>query len=219
MTDTSPTPMFPLGAVLLPGAVLPLHVFEPRYRDLTAHCIANQTQFGVVLIAKGHEVGGGDIRHEMGCLARIDQAAQTPDGRWGLLCVGTQRIRVLEWLDDDPYPRALVETVSLPRFDAAGSPETVERVEALKVLLRRTLALGAEAGLQLAPATIDLPDDPVEAVWRVGEVAPISQQDRYEMLVSDDWDDRVELLFRTIAGAREIIEFRLKSSAGDDFGA
>lgn len=219
MSDQRTVPMFPLGAVLVPGAVLPLHVFEPRYRALTAHCLENDSEFGVVLIAKGHEVGGGEIRHDIGCLARIEKAAQTPDGRWGLLCVGTERIRVLDWLADDPYPQAIVEAARIPDFDSGSAPDIAERVSGLKTLLRRTLALGAEAGLQLAPATVDLPDDPVEALWRVGEVAPIAQQDRYDLLVCDDWGERVEILARGLAGAREIIEFRLKNGSSDDFGA
>ena len=59
-------PMFPLGTVLLPGGILPLHVFEDRYRELTEYCLGNQTSFGVVLIERGHEVGGGDVRASVG---------------------------------------------------------------------------------------------------------------------------------------------------------
>ena len=61
-----PLPMFPLGTVLLPGAPLPLQVFEPRYRGLTHDCLAGVPEFGVVLIERGSEVGGGDVRTNVG---------------------------------------------------------------------------------------------------------------------------------------------------------
>src|SRR2546427_2200311 len=101
-------PMFPLGTVLLPYVVLPLRVFEPRYQALTRHVLAGTREFGVVLIERGFEVGGGDERFDVGTVARILEAAEAPDGRWRLLTVGSRRIRVEQWLEDDPYPRAMV---------------------------------------------------------------------------------------------------------------
>src|SRR5947208_13497309 len=107
-----PRPMFPLGTVLFPHAVLPLHVFEPHYRALVETCLHSDGRFGVVLIERGFEVGGGDARFGIGTVARIVQAAQTEDGRWGLLTVGARRIKVDGWLPEDPYPKARV--VDLP---------------------------------------------------------------------------------------------------------
>ena len=101
--------MFPLGTVLLPSAVLPLHVFEPRYRQLVRDCLDRDGEFGVVLIERGNEVGGGDNRTSVGTVARLVEAVPFGDGRWALAAVGTRRIRVRRWLEDDPYPRAEVE--------------------------------------------------------------------------------------------------------------
>ena len=70
-------PMFPLGTVLFPYAVLPLHVFEPRYRVMTRRCLDGDREFGVVLIERGSEVGGGDVRFGVGTIARIVQVAET----------------------------------------------------------------------------------------------------------------------------------------------
>src|SRR5438270_10838595 len=80
-------PMFPLGTVLLPFAHLPLHIFEPRYRALVKDCLAGDGEFGVVLIERGHEVGGGDVRFGVGTVAHIVQTAELPDGR-GLVRAG-----------------------------------------------------------------------------------------------------------------------------------
>src|SRR5687767_5279898 len=99
-------PMFPLGTVLLPGGVLPLHIFEPRYREMIRTCLDGDGTFGVVLIERGSEVGGGDVRSDAGTLARIVEASETDDGRWGVVAVGAARIRVAAWLPDDPFPRA-----------------------------------------------------------------------------------------------------------------
>src|SRR3954452_20658454 len=103
-------PMFPLGSVLFPGAVLPLHVFEPRYRQLVQDCLADtEHEFGVVLIERGHEVGGGDVRSTIGTVARMMQVAELQDGRYAMVTVGTRRIRVNAWVPDDPYPLADVD--------------------------------------------------------------------------------------------------------------
>ncbi|MEY2464632.1 MAG: ATP-dependent Lon protease, partial [Acidimicrobiaceae bacterium] len=67
----SELPMFPLGTVLFPSVFLPLHVFEPRYREMTRHCLDTQREFGVVLIERGSEVGGDDVRTQVGTVARI----------------------------------------------------------------------------------------------------------------------------------------------------
>ena len=90
--------MFPLGTVLFPHAVLPLHLFEERYRALAEACLRGDGRFGVVLIERGFEVGGGDTRFGVGTVARIVEAARTPDGRFLLATVGTERLRVRSWL-------------------------------------------------------------------------------------------------------------------------
>ncbi len=100
--------MFPLESVLLPGQDLPLRIFEPRYGALVQHCLASGEPFGVVLISRGREVGGGDSRYDIGVLARITESVDEGSGRYALLCRAGERIQVCDWLPDDPYPRATV---------------------------------------------------------------------------------------------------------------
>src|SRR5438309_1339433 len=180
---TAPLPMFPLGTVLFPGVGLPLHVFEPRYRVLTRHCLDGDGRFGVVLIERGSEVGGGDVRHSVGTSARIVEAAELPDGRWVLMAVGTQRLRVTRWLPEDPYPRAEVvflEEVATPAAEATDERAKVER------LLRRALALKAELGEPAPPATVDLDPDPSAAAFEAAALAPIGPFDAQRLLELDD---------------------------------
>src|ERR1700677_1959117 len=115
-------PMFPLSAVLFPHARMPLHVFEPRYRQLMQDCLAGDARFGIVLIARGSEVGGGDERSALGTRGVITEAAELPDGRWVLEVEGEALIQVEEWLPDDPYPVALVRAVTPERRAEDAAP-------------------------------------------------------------------------------------------------
>ncbi|MEI8240684.1 MAG: LON peptidase substrate-binding domain-containing protein, partial [Actinomycetota bacterium] len=95
---TTTMPMFPLGSVLMPGRLLTLHVFEPRYLALVHACLdAEAHEFGVVLIERGNEVGGGEQRLDVGTVARMMEVAQTDDGRYAVLAIGTRRIVVPQW--------------------------------------------------------------------------------------------------------------------------
>src|SRR3954453_17689066 len=123
MVESSPVvmPMFPLGTVLFPHALLPLHVFEPRYRLMTERVLAGDREFGVVLIERGSEVGGGDVRTDVGTIARIAEVEELPDGRFALLTVGLPRIVVDAWLADAPYPQAEVHDWPDPPSDDDAS--------------------------------------------------------------------------------------------------
>ena len=147
--------MFPLGTVLFPSAVLPLHVFEPRYQALVRHCLATEPEFGVVLIERGNEVGGGDVRSAVGTVARIVQLAELDGGRFALVAVGVRRMRVQAWLPDDPYPRADVDDWDDPAAPD-GDDELHDLHDRTVARLRRTLAFATEAGASVASATSEV---------------------------------------------------------------
>ena len=132
-------PMFPLGTVLLPGGVLPLHVFEPRYRKMVTDCVESPDhEFGVVLIERGSEVGGGEDRRMVGTMARMVEVAQMPDGRFAVMSVGVRRIRVNAWLPDDPYPLADVDDWPDETESSDGAALLLPQVAAR---VRRAMAL------------------------------------------------------------------------------
>lgn len=201
----APLPMFPLGTVLFPTAVLPLHVFEPRYRALVRDCLGGARELGVVLIERGSEVGGGDVRTDVGTVAHIARAEELPDGRWGLVTVGARRLRVAEWLPDAPYPLADVEDWP----DPEPGPGYAERVEEAVAQLRRVLALAAEAGDPAVPATVELSEDPVLALHQVGAVAPLGLLDQQRILAAPTPDERAELVTRLLSEAEEVLRLRL----------
>jgi Lon protease-like protein len=182
--------MFPLSTVLFPQAVLPLHVFEPRYRALVADCLAGSGEFGVVLISRGSEVGGGDERLAVGTVARIDTASPLPDGRWSLVTNGIRRVRVANWLPDDPYPQAMVVDAH-PTLAASADDE--ELLKTAISAVRRSRALLSEAGRGAAlPSDLQLHADPDVAAWQLCALAPISPFDKQRLLETDRCSARLE---------------------------
>ena len=198
-------PMFPLGTVLFPSAVLPLHVFEPRYRALVRDCLAGDRELGVVLIERGSEVGGDDQRSGVGTVARIVESEELPDGRWALIAIGERRVRVAEWLPDDPYPRAEVE----PWPDPSPAPGYEPRAEAAISALRRVLALSAEAGDAVVPATVELADDLVLAIQQAAAVGPFGPHDQQRLLEAPSPDARLDVLTGLLDDAAEVLQLRL----------
>jgi Lon protease-like protein len=175
--------MFPLGSVLVPHAIVSLHVFEPRYRVLMFDCTRGEPEFGVVLIERGFEVGGEEQRFQVATVARIVEAAELPDGRWFLTAVGTRRIRVLEWLPDDPYPVATVADLVEPAWSAEADQALVDAQPAV----RRALALASELMAEPAIFPARQPSDDAQvAAWQLVARAPIGSLDRLRLLEIDD---------------------------------
>ena len=204
-------PMFPLGSVLLPGAVLPLHVFEPRYRQLVIDCLADDTgdpEFGVALIERGFEVGGGDERSDVGVVARMVRVEALDGGRYALVTVGTRRIRVNAWLPDDPYPLADVD--DWPDEDA-DAPGLAARVAELTVQLGGVLDLAQQLG-EVRPGDVDLSsidDDPLVASYHLTALSPIGPADRYRLLCAPSPAARLDLLAAALDDVAAMLRFRL----------
>jgi hypothetical protein len=186
-------PMFPLSAVLFPHASMPLHVFEPRYRELMRDCLAGDARFGVVLIERGSEVGGSDQRSTLGTRGVITQAAELPDGRWVLEIEGEALIEVDEWLPDDPYPVALVREPAA----APGAEDAAPLVGAAGHRVRRARALLAEqGGAPPLPPELALHGggDVDLAAWQLCAVAPLSAYDAQRLLAAAGARERLRLL-------------------------
>jgi uncharacterized protein len=203
-------PMFPLGTVLLPGVALPLHLFEPRYLAMIRACLdRDPAEFGVTLIERGSEVGGGDVRSSVGTVARVVQAAELDDGRWFVVALGTRRLRVGEWLPDDPYPRAVVEDWPDPEANRAVTDPGA--VATMTAMLRRVLALRAELGQPAAPLAIDLADDPAVATWQVAAAAGLGPMDTQQVLRTEGADERVALVSTLLEETEEVLRAQLGS--------
>ena len=205
-------PMFPLGSVLFPSLVLPLHIFEPRYRALIHDVLDGDREFGVCLIERGAEVGGEDVRTTIGTVAQVHEAEELPDGRWAVVAVGARRIRVERWLPDDPYPRA--EVVDLP--DPAPSDSEVAVLPEVVARLRTALARSAELGDTTTPATVELSTDPVMASHQASALAPIATIDQHALLSAETVGLRLARLHDLLGDALELLELRLRGPRPGD---
>jgi len=201
--------MFPLGTVLLPGALLPLQVFEARYRQMVQDILADdqhEPEFGVALIERGQEVGGGDQRASLGTVARVIDIRVLPGNRYGLVAVGIERFRVSAWLPDDPYPLADVDLWP-DEDDPTGGPD-LERIVAVHNRIR-TLNRDVETlGELVPPPDAEISEEPRLAIYHLGSLAPLGAADRYRMLAAPTLTERLDILENALDDVAAMLEFR-----------
>ncbi|HEV2758427.1 MAG TPA: LON peptidase substrate-binding domain-containing protein [Acidimicrobiales bacterium] len=197
--------MFPLGNVLLPSTAISLHVFEPRYRALARHCMQGDRRLGVVLIERGSEIGGGDVRFDVATRATIADAVELDDGRWVMVLIGEDRVRVQRWLPDDPYPRAEVA----PCDDRPPGPTAPTRRDELDRLLRRVVAQKVELGEAAADMSRELSSDAAVATWQATGLAPLGPLDAQRILGTDGADERLDLVLSLLEEESAVLAQRL----------
>ena len=220
----NPLPMFPLGSVLFPGQILPLHIFEPRYKEMMAHCLgeddAGDKLFGVVLIERGSEVGGGDVRTDVGTVARIVSHRLLDGGRMAVLAVGERRIKISEWLEDDPYPQAIAETwpcEDVAREEIAGEDEASAAISktdlfaSAEAAVRRVWALRREMGATDPEPAEEFPRTSVGSYGLAARI-PLQQFDRQKLLAAPSVAERLSLLEEILTDHEELLLARLSTS-------
>lgn len=201
--------MFPLGSVLLPGGVLPLHVFEPRYRRMVIDCLqADGTpEFGQALITHGSEAGGGDERATVGTVAQMIQVEALDEERYAIVAVGVRRIRVNAWLPDDPYPLADVD--DFPDVDP-DPPGLALDVAATHARVRAALLMAMELGdVNVDLEETEIADDPLVATYHLASLAPIGPADRYRLLCAEGPRQRLDVLDEVLDDVEAMLKFRL----------
>ncbi len=205
-------PLFPLGTVLFPGLVLPLNVFEPRYRALVTDLLAlperQSREFGVVAIQRGWEIGDGDATdaadagvtlHEVGCTAELRRSTELPDGRYDIVTVGRRRFRITD-VDSTstPYLRAEVEWLADPLGDASLADRLSTRTLAA---FQRYLDL-----IRTGPGGPEqLPDDPTVLSYLVAATATLTIDDRQRLLAAPDTVSRLREELRMLARESALI--------------
>jgi Lon protease-like protein len=187
-------PLFPLGTVLVPGAQLPLQVFEPRYIAMLQDLVASDDQpdFGVVAIRHGHEVGADAARdlHEIGCVARVSGAAAVGDGRFLVLGEGGRRFH-LDRVATEAGTAYLTGEVSWLGEETGDPAEAAELARSVRDALGTyARALGAEEP--------DCPGDPTELSYAVGAAASLGLTERQQLLAAPDTCARLRLGLRML---------------------
>jgi hypothetical protein len=179
-------PLFPLGAVLYPGMVLPLHIFEERYRQLVRDLMdkSDPRRFGVIAIRKGRETGveGVQSLYEIGCTATLRRVEQYPDGRYDIVTVGTNRFRLLALDQSLAYLQGEVE----PLADEAVDPDAAAPlVRAVQVAFQAYVDALTEGGGAVVKVD-ELPSEPTLLSFLVAAAMVIDLPERQSLLAEPD---------------------------------
>ena len=179
-------PLFPLGAVLYPGMLLPLHIFEERYRQLVRDLLdgAEPRRFGVIAIRKGRETGIDAVHslYEIGCTATLRRVDQHEDGRFDIVTLGTQRFRLLRLDHTRPYLQGEVEMLAEDPVDAATAGPAVRVIQAAFREYLDALTEWGGATVRLE----ELPDEPELLSFIVAAATVIDLPERQAMLAESD---------------------------------
>lgn len=198
--------MFPLGTVVFPHSAVPLRVFEPRYQVLLDAVLEEGGSFGTVLIERGFEVGGGDVRCGVGTRLQVLAHQDLEDGHRAIVAGGVERIRVVEWLDDDPHPWALVEP----------SPDEDEGIEELRpqvsARLERLLAMASELGADTAGVDLTVDGDATTVSFQLASVIPVTPIDAQALLEACGPGTRLERALEMLDDQIELIRLCLSGS-------
>ncbi len=200
-------PLFPLNVVLFPGGFLPLHVFEERYSLMVGRCLEADSEFGVVLIRSGPEVGGNAEPHAVGTVARIVDVKRADDGRMNIMVTGRDRFRIDTVLHREPYAEGEVRILD-EGSETPGADLLAETRRAVAEQIR--LLHGLRGGWVRDPKT---PEDPVQLSWLVCTLLQAGNDVKQALLEEPSTEARLRaqlpLLRSNAAVLRERIAERL----------
>ncbi len=187
MVNYDDIPLFPLHVVLFPDMPLPLHIFEPRYREMILRCREEKSPFGITLIQSGADIGAEAVPRQVGTLARLAQYEELSDGRMNILVFGESRFRITRTSHDKPY---LSAAVALIGEEEADSGRLQEDFDGVAVLFRSYLeSLFAMTGRTLS--TLQLPQDPEYLSYAVASVLQVPPQEKQALLEMTDTSRRL----------------------------
>jgi Lon protease-like protein len=205
---TETIPLFPLGSVLLPGGPLSLHIFEPRYRELTTDLlneVVPDQRFGVITIRQGWEVGEDNVDslHDVGCTAVLSSVRQLAGGRYDITATGERRFRLLQ-IDRHaaPYLMALVEW--LP--DTEPDNDTPDRRQQLRAAAQAAHARYRATGIRgqhHQPPAEDTDD--ATLAYRLADDCVLPVEDRQALLDETNPLTRLRMVRRMMLREAEFL--------------
>jgi len=206
-------PLFPLNAVLFPGAPLQLHIFEDRYKEMINRCVESEQEFGVVLIKEGFEaLGPLAVPHSIGCSARIIHVQQLDQGRMNIVALGEERFRILT-LDKHTHSYMVGEVDSFPLVNDPID-DFIQPLESLRSMLDRFIQGLLKAGGEKMDL-YQIPDDPVTLAYMAAALLQISPSQKQTLLSFEHVTDlivqlqgiyRRELAFLRVMLSRQVSE-------------
>jgi Lon protease-like protein len=203
--------LFPLNTVLFPGAILNLHVFEPRYRQMISECLDANEAFGVVLIREGQDGDAEVMPHDVGTTAEICDVTPLPAGRYYISTTGRRRFRIQDVVSRDPYLLVEVEYLEEELDDRSAVGELSEEVrEEFREYLRLLVEFSGTS------AEFDVPSDPVDASFLIGDALQVADAMKQRLLELSNTQQRltVELGFlrRLLPQLRTLLERKAEQS-------
>lgn len=181
--------MFPLGMVVFPHQVVALVVFEPRYQQMLAD-IEHEQVFGTCLIERGSEVGGGDVRTSVATVVQVVGTQSLGNGQTLIAVEGTHCVQVERWLEDRPYPRALIRERCCD--DLMIDPLLLRSTESAVRALR---ALQSEVMVdQCLRPNCEMAEDPWQRAWQLCSMTPMPALDQFKVLSLTDPNERLRLV-------------------------
>ncbi|NJL94247.1 MAG: hypothetical protein HC915_11250 [Anaerolineae bacterium] len=178
MANSQKIPLFPLHTVLFPGMVLPLHIFEDRYKLMIYRCVTENLPFGVVMIREGHEARPGATIFEIGTTAHITKIDPLGDGRMNIATLGFNRFRIQELGTDEPYMTAVVEDFPLGNLQSEAVRPEARRIGPLLLNYLDIIASVADIEVDLEK----LPDDATTLAFLAAIVLRVPMEDKQELL-------------------------------------
>jgi Lon protease-like protein len=201
-------PLFPLHTVLFPRQTLPLHIFEPRYRQMIADCLQADRTFGVVLIREGAEVGGPAVPYDVGTTATIQDVERLPDGRMNVITVGHERFLIQDYdAASKPY---LVGRVSLWPWGSEGFRETE-----LSQTVQRRLERYVDLFAQVSDSDLDLdlpPQQPATLAVLAAVVMQVPPEKKQAMLETPSFNELLRYLSQLLRKENRTLQLMLASS-------
>lgn len=196
-------PLFPLNVVLFPRMPLPLHIFEPRYREMISFCIQQETGFGVALIKEGEEVGEAADPFAVGTVARILDVKRLPDGRMNLVTMGVVRFRILQLRSDHSYLSADVERWE----DEMGDTNALPRVThvAHQLFIEYTADLMELASSEPGTKQLVAPLDPQVLSYAIATNLQIPNEEKQSLLEMDSVETRLRHEITLLEREREYL--------------
>jgi uncharacterized protein len=197
-------PLFPLNVVLFPHMPLPLHVFEPRYRQMMAECLEEGHSFGVVAIREGAETGPA-TPHDVGTLAKIIRIERLDDGRMNLLVSGASRFEIVQTATDRPYLRGQVRIIP----EAGDDLEATARLTEETAMAFRRYSNLVRALVGQEPQEPELPMEPELLSYLIAAALNLQIPEKQTLLAQRRTDERLarelRILRKEIALVKEML--------------
>jgi len=175
-------PLFPLNVVLFPQARLPLHIFEPRYREMIERCLAEDLAFGILLIQEGEEFGPASAPHQIGTIARVVDVARLADGRMNIIVAGVTRFKLVEQFSDQAYLTGRIQLLPDENVDLYKIARAAERTARSFKEYVKALRSISETEEGEEKELLKLPKDPVVMSYSIAASLPISLSDKQQLL-------------------------------------